>query len=435
VDEPIIPEHVRRRQNRLRSSFRGRQLSLIAFTLAAIAGLVYAAYYFFFPKEEQFVLGFYTYAQVETADFLETLSSRGVVIPRAAYPLESEIAGHIAEVFVEEGQYVQAGDPILRLSSEVLLEAHREAENKLMAAERALEELEIKHAMELESQALKVQDAQAQVDAASKGLALDEELYGLGAIAKVELEKAEQDLEAAKRQLRQSEHQLELLKRTQEAERASTTKAVEDAKADLAKASEQLAKLVVYAPISGRVLSLSIPVSHRLSERQQFGEIADPADQMVELEVSPNHTELFAVGSEVEIRVGQQTYAGQVAYVAPQARQGPDGAVVTVRVDFLEDASGLLPNTGVNVDIRLRLHKDSPALPRGPYLTSGQQLFVYVIEGERAVRREVQFGLLQGSIIQVLRGLDVGERVITSSYDAFRHLEEITILPEGGHKQ
>ena len=38
-----------------------------------------------------------------------------------------------------------------------------------MAAERALEELEIKHAMELESQALKVQDAQAQVDAASKG--------------------------------------------------------------------------------------------------------------------------------------------------------------------------------------------------------------------------------------------------------------------------
>jgi HlyD family secretion protein len=109
--------------------------------------------------------------------------------------------------------------------------------------------------------------------------------------------------------------------------------------------------------------------------------------------------------------------------------------VVTVRVDFLEDASGLLPNTGVNVDIRLRLHKDSPALPRGPYLTSGQQLFVYVIEGERAVRREVQFGLLQGSIIQVLRGLDVGERVITSSYDAFRHLEEITILPEGGHKQ
>ncbi|NLM53492.1 MAG: biotin/lipoyl-binding protein, partial [Firmicutes bacterium] len=156
MDEPIIPEHVRRRQNRLRSSFRGRQLSLIAFTLAAIAGLVYAAYYFFFPKEEQFVLGFYTYAQVETADFLETLSSRGVVIPRAAYPLESEIAGHIAEVFVEEGQYVQAGDPILRLSSEVLLEAHREAENKLMAAERALEELEIKHAMELESQALKV---------------------------------------------------------------------------------------------------------------------------------------------------------------------------------------------------------------------------------------------------------------------------------------
>ena len=74
-------------------------------------------------------------------------------------------------------------------------------------------------------------------------------------------------------------------------------------------------------------------------------------------------------------------------------------------------------------------------LPHGPYLTSGQQLFVYVIEGDRAVRREVQFGLLQGSHIQVLRGLELGESVITSSYDTFRHLEEIAILPEGGHRQ
>lgn len=435
MDEPIIPESVRRRQSRSRKGFRGRQLSLIVFTIAVMAGLVYAAYYFFIPEEEPFVLSFYTYAQVEPAHFLETLSVHGFVTPRVTYPLEAEIAGEIAEVFVQEGQFVEAGEPILRLYSEALVEAHRQAEGKLRSAEHALEELQIKQTMELEAQILKVQDAAAAVEAAQKQLALQEELYALGAIAKVELDRAWQELEAAKRQLRQSEHQLELTKRTQAAEWAAGLKAVDEARGDLARASERLEKFVVYAPISGRVLSLEVPVSRRLGEGQKFGEIADPAHQLVELEVSPSHTELFSVGSLVDVRAGQQSFTGEVAYVAPQARPGGNGPVVPVRVHFLEDASHLLPNTGVTVDIHLKLHENSPSLPRGPYLTSGQQLFVYVIEGDRAVRREVQFGLLQGGKVQILRGLSAGEQVITSSYDTFRHLEEIAILPEGGHKQ
>lgn len=65
-------------------------------------------------------------------------------------------------------------------------------------------------------------------------------------------------------------------------------------------------------------------------------------------------------------------------------------------------------------------------------MTSGQQLFVYVIEGSTAKKRDVQFGLFQGNAVQILRGLELGEKVI-SSYDAFRHLDEIKILSEGGH--
>jgi HlyD family secretion protein len=434
VDEPIIPDHVRRRQQRSRN-IRGRQFSLMLFTFLIIAGLVAAAYHIFIPKDEPFVLSFFTYAEVGSRDFLETFTTRGYVRPRFTYPLASDISGQIEEVYVHEGEYVQAGDPILRLYSEKLVEEHRQAENALIKAEHSLDELRLRQEMELENQVLKAQDDAAAVDNAERQLALQEELFKLGAIAQVELDRARQELEGAKRQLRQSEHQLELTKRTHAADLAAAQKAVEDARSDLAKAAERLDKFVIRAPISGRVLSLSIPVSRELSENQQFGELADPADQIVELEVSPAHTELFSVGSKVEITVGQQSYAGEVTYVAPQARQGTNGPVVPVRVAFLDDASQLLPNTGVNVDIHVRLHQDSLYLPRGPYLTSGQQLFVYVIEGDRAVRREVQFGLLQGSHIQVLRGLELGESVITSSYDTFRHLEEIAILPEGGHRQ
>ncbi|HKM43419.1 MAG TPA: hypothetical protein VJZ70_05460, partial [Limnochordia bacterium] len=133
------------------------------------------------------------------------------------------------------------------------------------------------------------------------------------------------------------------------------------------------------------------------------------------------------------ISLGQTEYQGEVAYIAPQAKQGNDGPTVLVRVDFLDEVSHLRPNSQVTANIHLQLHQDSLFLPRGAYLTSGQQLFVYVIEGNKAMKREVQFGLLQGNAVQIVRGLELGEKVIISSYDAFRHLDEIQVLPEGGH--
>ena len=125
MDEPIIPDHVRRRQQRSRN-IRGRQFSLMLFTFLIIAGLVAAAYHIFIPKDEPFVLSFFTYAEVGSRDFLETFTTCGYVRPRFTYPLASDISGQIEEVYVHEGEYVQAGDPILRLYSEKLVEEHRQ---------------------------------------------------------------------------------------------------------------------------------------------------------------------------------------------------------------------------------------------------------------------------------------------------------------------
>ncbi|HBG02265.1 MAG TPA: hypothetical protein DDW87_11925, partial [Firmicutes bacterium] len=144
-------------------------------------------------------------------------------------------------------------------------------------------------------------------------------------------------------------------------------------------------------------------------------------------------TERFGLGTSVGITLGQMEYQGEVSYIAPQAKQGTDGPTVLVRVDFLEEVSHLRPNSQVTANIHLQLHRDSLFLPRGAYLTSGQQLFVYVMDGDQARKCDVQFGILQGNSVQIVRGLELGEEVIISSYDAFRHLDEIQILPEGGH--
>lgn len=433
MSESILPERLRNQQQKRKTPGKMRQLSLALFTIAAIALIAYGAYYFFMPKQESFVLNFYTYASVGMQDFLETLTVKGTVIPEKVAIITPKVGGTIEEVYVQEGQDVVAGQPLLRLYSADIVNEKNLAETELSEAKAKLAETGMIHEREQETGRLKVLEAKEKLAAAEKDLELQKLLYEYGTIPRVELERAEQAVEAAKRLVTQSESELELLVRKHEADLAAIAKTIAINEEKVAKAQEKIDSFLVTAEFDGRILSLKLPNNRVVTAHQELGELADLTRQVVELQVSPGQTERFGVGTPVTVSLGQAEYSGEVSYIAPQAKQGTDGPTVLVRVDFLEEVPQLRPNSSVTVNIHLHVHKDSLYLPRGAYLTSGQQLFVYVLDGHRALKREVQFGLLQGNSVQILRGLELGERVIISSYDAFRHLDEIQILPEGGH--
>ncbi len=433
MNEPIVPERLRKQDKKRKTSGSKKQLSLILFTIVAIGLIAYGAYYFFMPKQERFVLNFYTYAPVGTQDFLETLSVKGTIIPKQVVLIEPKIAGTIEEILVTEGQDVEVGQPLLRLYSGEAVAERNAAETELGEARAKLAQLRIDQELETEAEREKTLDAKEQLKQAEEQLELQKILYGYGSIARVELEKAEQNVATAKRRISQSERELELLSRKHEADQTAIIRTSAISEEKLAKAQEKIDSFVVAATFAGRILSLKIPANRIVTAHQDLGELADLSSQVVELQVAPGQTERFGIGTEVDLALGQTEYKGEVSYVAPQAKQGNKGPTVLVRVDFLDEVSHLRPNSQVTASIHLQLHEDGLFLPRGAYLTSGQQLFVYVIEGESARKRDVQFGLLQGNAVQIGRGLELGEQVIISSYDAFRHLDEIQILPEGGH--
>lgn len=433
MEKSIVPERLKGRQKKRKQRGAGKQLGLIFFTLISIGLIGYTAYYYLIPKQETFQLDFYTYAAVDSRDFLETLSVSGTVIPRKIVAIEPQIAGTVEEILVEEGQDVQAGDSLLHLYSPEIVTEKNKAETELSETEAKLAEMGLDQELEIVGQELNIVDAREQLEKAKNHYELQEVLYNYGSIPRVELERAEKDILAAQRKLTQSERELELLRRKHAADQAALEKTISISREKLNKALEKMENFVVKAPFSGRILFLKIPANRLVTAHQDLGRLADLSEQVVELEVAPGQTERFGVGTEVTVSLGQAEYEGEVSYIAPQAKQATDGPTVLVRIDFLEEVSHLRPNSAVTCNIHLGLHKDSLFLPRGAYLTSGQQLFVYVVEGQTARRQEVQFGLIQGNAVQIRGGLDLGEQVIISSYDAYRHLERIEVLPEGGH--
>lgn len=431
MPEPIIIKKPKKRSKR---SKQLRKLGLPIFTLIVISLIVLIAYNIFFPDEEDFILDFYTYATVNSRDFLDSLTASGMIKPRTIHELKAEVNASILEVLVEEGQDVIAGEPLIRLYSQDIFDNYTKISSDLQEAQLALDHIIDDHDYELTLGEMQVVSANDQVVIKEANLELQQTLYQFGVIARVELSKAEQELREANQSLAKAENDLKNTNRTHANALEKAKESVLELEEQLAKVDQQIADLEISSPIDGRVLALNIPQSSDLKSGETIVEVADLTTQFVELQTNPNQASKFNVGTTADITIGQTSYPATVSYIAPQAQQTQDGSIVTVRLDFEKNTIDLRPNSNVSVSIHLGIYYDSLSLPRGAYLTSGQQLFVYLIDGDQATQQDVQFGMLQGNNIQILGGLKKGDQVIVSSYDQYRNLSEINIIPEGGRE-
>ena len=66
-------------------------------------------------------------------------------------------------------------------------------------------------------------------------------------------------------------------------------------------------------------------------------------------------------------------------------------------------------------------------MPAGAFLTDSGGTYVFVADGNTAIKRNVQIGQRNINVVEILSGLIAGERVVTSSYAGFTDKERLNI--------
>lgn len=315
---------------------------------------------------------------IEADAFRREVTGSGVVEAVDVRALAFRNPGTVAEVLVEQGDPVVAGQPLLRLDTAELersLAATRaslrssRAERQRIGAQVEVDQLDLEAAVaqaedRREQATTTLRDREATVDRVGR-------LFALGAASRDEVQAATDALDVAARSLEQSELALASAQRRlansrnlAQAQLASADANVARLETDAANLEARLDDAELRAPFDGVVARLDADVGDAVAS-QPIVTISDPANLRVRASFDENRAGELAVGLPADVVPDADTrlrLPARVTRLAPVAGREGGGAQVDVRLAF-DGASADLPvRPGYTVTARVRVAELERAL-------------------------------------------------------------------------
>ncbi len=357
-------------------------------------------------------------AKVSRQEIVQKVSATGKIQPKTQIKISADVSAKIKKLGVVEGQWVEKGAFLVGLDRERYLAAVESAEANVRSGQ---------------ANATLVRQ---NLDRAQKEAARSKELLAR------ELE-SQSDFDA-----KQTAWQVE------EARHKSAIEQVEQARASLKQARDDLSKTTIYAPMSGTVSELN-KEQGEIALGSQFQAdvilvIADLSEMEAQVNVDENDIVSIRAGQAAEIQADAllaEPLKGNVAEISSSANRMASGTTeqkteFEIKIGITSPPKTLRPGMTTSADIVTNTNPRALSVPlqcvalrtvdqlvrKGEKRKDAEARFkpdrdgfvevVFVIENGKAIARQVKTGIQSDELIEILEGLKEGEEVVTGSYRA-----------------
>ncbi len=402
-----------------------------------LAGVAAGAYFFLNPTEETYTLKTYDSAAVTTGSLEETEQASGSVTIINQIEVLSPEEGTVAALYVREGEAVNAGEIVAKIDVPDLEESLDDMLADYETAQLNLKKVKEQNRITNARARRNIENLRKSIGEAETERAKTAKLVNIGSAPQSDLDKAEDNVAELTSQLEEAEIQLEEDITLQNLDIEIREADLERSRKEIDRLEKRIAAASIASPMRGEILELSSKLEVQgtiISKNETLMIVADPESAVVDLELLEQYADVVQVGSPVDLTISDESMVGEVEQIGKVAQASNDGlgATVSVRVKPVDSPSQLLSGATAVGTFVLGVNENTLLLPRGPYLTTGNQRYVYRIDGSTAHKISVTFGTVEGNTIQVLAGLEEGDVIITSGYQ--NYIEYPTIKLEKGEK-
>jgi RND family efflux transporter MFP subunit len=358
---------------------------------------------------------------VQQGDMLREVRATGTLVPREIRWLAAATPATVEKILVWPGTTVQPGTVLMKLSDPQTEDALRNAQAQVAAAEADV----VAKRAELESQLLDQRSAlaQAESDYASAKVKADADAKAekLQLIPRVQFEQGQIAL-AQLRQRRQIEQQrVAAFAGNMKAQMDAVQAALMQQRSNLQLRQRQADALEVKAGIAGVLQEVAVQEGAQVAAGANLARVARPDVLIARLQVPEVQAKDVALGMPVSVDTHNGLVDGKVERIDPAVRDGSVQVDVTLAGKL---PPGARPDLSVDGRIRIAELHDVLSVGRPALAKADGDLSLFRLDpgGDTATRVPVRIGAASVDRVQVLRGLQAGDKVIlsdTSQWDSY----------------
>jgi len=349
---------------------------------------------------------------VKRGPMLRQVRGLGTLVPEEIRWIAARTQGRVEKIILRPGAPVEPGTLILELSNPDVVSAAANAKSQLLAAEAQLANQRV----QLESQLLAAEAAAAQARATYEQARLqaevNEELFKDGLVSPVQLKLSKVSAEEAAIRNEIEQKRFAFAKESIKPQLAVQEAEVERLASLSRLRNEELEALQVRATMTGVLSALPVEVGAQVQPGQNIARVADPLKLKAEVRIAETQAKDIAIGQLASVDTRNGVVAGQVSRIDPAVQNG----TVTVDVIFTEALpKGARPDLSVDGTIELERLDDVLFVDRPAFGQERSTISLFKLgEGNLATRTQVQLGRSSVNTIEILAGLQPGDRVILS---------------------
>ncbi len=366
-----------------------------------------------------------TTALVQQQSMQESIALRGNVLPQQTVFLDVIEGGRVEQRLVEQGSYVEQGQPLVQLTNTNLQLDLISREAQVTEQMNFLRNTQ----MTIETNRLNLQrdvlDIEFRIATLQRNLAQSAPLVKSGVLAQEQLLNLQQELTYQQQRLaltKERQAQEETIRQLQLQQLAESVTMLTK---NLEFARQNVQNLLVRAPVSGYLSEFNVETGESRAPGSRLGQIDIPDAYKLVASVDEFYLSRVSLGMAATAQLHNQAIDLAVSRI--------DSRVVNnqFQLEFTLPA-----NTSVKrgQSINLTLQFDATAqsalvLPRGTYLADSAGQFVYVLDSQSAIARKqaVTLGRQSANHIEIVSGLNAGDTVIISGYRDFAQADTIQL--------
>lgn len=401
-----------------------KNISVVFITVLALAALAGVAYFsgMFVPNKLQ--PGDFKTEIIERGSVVNGVKATGVVVSENEVQILSPASSLIKTIYKEPGSWIDKGEAILQLDQDNIKAEIERISDQLEMTRNSLEKTRLNAQSTRLDLEYNEEVKNLRITSLKSTLADQQQLLEVGGISPARIEQTKQEITLAEKDLKTLSEKNSIRLKQLNADEKGLLLQIKMQEKNLTEKQEILQKLRITAPSSGIILAIAGSAGQRADQDKMLVRMSDLTSFKITGSIDEQFAKQIQTGNRVLAIVDNESLEGRIGIITPVV----ENKKVQFNVHLKEKSHPkLIANQTVEIQIISSKKDNVLRMKKIPEFVERQKHYVFVVEDNVAVRKEITLGVIGNDSCEIISGINEGDEIIVEGIGTYRNLDKIEI--------